>query len=120
VREAVANREKARFDLDNARRQAILDARQGYLGVLSGVARVGALEQAQVSSESQLKSTKLGLEVGVRTRVDVLNAEQQLFTTRRDLAVARYQTLVAGLQLKAASGILGEVDLGGIDGLLKD
>ncbi len=101
VREAVANREKARFDLDNARRQAILDARQGYLGVLSGVA-------------------KLGLEVGVRTRVDVLNAEQQLFTTRRDLAVARYQTLVAGLQLKAASGILGEADLGGIDGLLKD
>jgi outer membrane protein len=88
--------------------------------VLSGVARVGALEQAQVSSESQLKSTKLGLEVGVRTRVDVLNAEQQLFTTRRDLAVARYETLVAGLQLKAASGILGETDLGTIDGLLKD
>lgn len=119
VREALANLEKARFDLDNARRQGRLDARQGYLGVLSGDAQVRALEQALVSSEAQLKSTKLGLEVGVRTRVDVLNAQQQLFTTRRDLAAARYQTLVAGLQLKAAAGSLKAEDLKAVDALLK-
>jgi outer membrane protein len=119
VREALANLEKARFELDNARRQARLDARQGYLGVLSGDAQVRALEQALVSSEAQLKSTKLGLEVGVRTRVDVLNAQQQLFTTRRDLAAARYQTLVAGLQLKAAAGSLKAEDLKAVDALLK-
>jgi outer membrane protein len=119
VRESLALLEKARFDLDGARRQARLEARQGYLGVLSGNAQVKALEQALVSSEAQLRSTKLGLEVGVRTRVDVLNAQQQLFTTRRDLAAARYQTLVAGLQLKAAAGSLDAEDLKLIDALLK-
>ncbi len=118
VREAVALQEKSRFELDNARRQARLEARQGFLGVLSGDAQVRALEQALVSSEAQLKSTKLGLEVGVRTRVDVLNAQQQLFTARRDLAAARYQTLVAGLQLKAAAGSLDEADLKAVDALL--
>jgi outer membrane protein len=118
VREAVANQEKARYDLDEARRQSRLDARQGFLGVLSGDAQVRALEQALVSSEAQLRSTKLGLEVGVRTRVDVLNAQQQLFTTKRDLSAARYRTLLAGLQLKAAAGALREEDLAALDALL--
>ncbi len=120
VREAAANLERARFELDNARREAALQARQAYLGVVSGEARAKAMEQALVSNEAQLRSTKLGLEVGVRTRVDVLNAEQQRFTTLRDLAAARYQVLLAGLQLKAAAGQLGEDDLKAIDALLKD
>ncbi len=118
VREASANLEKARYELDNARRQATLDARQAYLGVISGDAQVAALEQALVSSEAQLRSTKLGLEVGVRTRVDVLNAQQQVYTTRKDLAAARYQTLIAGLTLKAAAGGLSEADLKALDALL--
>jgi len=119
IRQAVANREKARFELDNARRQSILNARQAYLGVVSGDAQVKALEQALVSSESQLKSTKLGLDVGVRTRVDVLNAQQLVYSTQRDLASARYQTLLTGLQLKAAAGTLGVNDLKALDALLK-
>jgi outer membrane protein len=117
-REAAANLERARYLLEDARRQARQNVRQGYLGVLSGNARVGALEQALVSSEAQLRSTKLGLEVGVRTRVDVLNAQQQVFGTRRDLAAARYQALLATLQLKAAAGILTETDLQAVDALL--
>jgi outer membrane protein len=119
VREAAANLERARNELENARRQAALEARQAYLGVVSGAARSKALEQALVSNEAQLKSTKLGLEVGVRTRVDVLNAEQQRYATLRDLYAARYQVLLAGLRLKAAAGILSEEDLNGIDALLK-
>lgn len=120
VREAVANQGKARYDLDEVRRQSRLDARQGYLGVYSGDAQVRALEQALVSSEAQLKSTKLGLEVGVRTRVDVLNAQQQLYTTKRDLSAARYKTLFSGLQLKGAAGSLGMDDLNALDALLKE
>jgi outer membrane protein len=119
VRQAIANQEKARYDLDNARRESTLNARQAFLGVVSGDAQVKALEQALVSSESQLKSTKLGLEVGVRTRVDVLNAQQLVYSTQRDLASARYQTLLAGLQLKAAAGTLGMDDLRALDALLK-
>ncbi len=119
VRQAVAQQEKSRYDLDSARRQSALTARQAYLGVVSGEAQVTALEQALVSSEAQLKSTKLGLEVGVRTRVDVLNAQQLVYSTQRDLAAARYQTLLAGLQLKSAAGILKMDDIRALDALLE-
>lgn len=120
VREAVANKERAGFDLDNATRQAELDARQAFLGVVSGEARVRALEQAVVSGEAQLKSTRLGQEVGVRTAVDVLNAQQLLFSARRDLASARYSSLISGLRLKAVSGGLTEADLQAVDALLRE
>jgi len=119
VREALALQEKARFDLDNARLAAALDARNAYLGVMSGDARARALAQAVVSSESQLQSTKLGLEVGVRTRVDVLNAQQQLYAAQRDLASARYDTILGGLALKAATATLSEADIRALDALLK-
>jgi len=119
VREAVANQEKARQDLEAAARDAGLSARQAYLNVESGVARVRALEQALVSSRAQLDSTKLGLSVGVRTNLDVLNAEQQVLSARRDLAGARYAWLLAGLSLKAAVGTLSPGDLAEIDRHLK-
>lgn len=119
IREAVANQEKAGFELESAQRQAALDARQAFLGVLSGDASVKALEQAVVSAETQLKSTRLGLEVGVRTAADVLNAQQLLYSTQRDLAAARYAALTSGLNLKAAAGTLAEADLAALDALLK-
>lgn len=118
VRQAAANREKAGYDLEDARRQAALDTRQAYLGVTSGNARVAALKQLVVSSKTQLDSTKLGREVGVRTSVDVLNSEQQLYTAERDLAAARYTTLMSGLNLKAAAGSLTDADLTALDALL--
>jgi outer membrane protein len=110
-REAAANFEKARQDLENARRSAVLSTRQSYLAVINGIAQVGALEQALVSSQSALDSNKLGYEVGVRINIDVLNAQQQLFSTRRDLAVARYNTITSHLRLKSAAGALREEDL---------
>ena len=118
VREAVANQEKARQDLEVATREASLQARQAWLNVSSGAARVQALEQALVSTKAQLASTKLGLQVGVRTNLDVLNAEQQVFSAQRDLAGARYAYLLAGLSLKAAAGTLSADDLQAIDKLL--
>jgi len=119
VREAIANQEKARQDLENASREASLQARQAWLNVNSGAARVRALEQALISSQAQLDSTKLGLQVGVRTSLDVLDAEQQVLSARRDLAGARYAYLLAGLALKAAAGTLNPADLGEIDQHLK-
>jgi len=118
VREALANFDKARADLENSRRQAALSARQSFLGVTNGMAQVRALEQAVTSSETALASNKLGYEVGVRINIDVLNAQQQLFSTRRDLALARYNTIVNGLRLKAAAGTLTEADLAAVDELL--
>ena len=111
-REAAANFEKSRQDLENARRSSALATRQSYLAVINGIAQVGALEQALVSSQSALDSNKLGYEVGVRINIDVLNAQQQLFSTRRDLALARYNTITSHLRLKSAAGSLREEDLG--------
>jgi outer membrane protein len=111
-REAEANRERARQELENARRTVATQTRQAYLGVVSGIARVKALQQAVVSSESVLEASKLGQEVGVRTNLDVLNAQQQLYATRRDLYQAQYNYLLGQLRLKAAVGTLGEEELG--------
>lgn len=111
VREALANEEKARQELENARRSAELAARSGYLGVTSGIAQIRALEAALVSSQSSLDSTILGREVGVRTQVDVLNAQQLLFSARRDLAQSRYNYIASQLRLESSVGDLNEDDL---------
>jgi outer membrane protein len=110
-REAAALSLKAKEDLENARRNSALATRQNFLAVNNGIAQIAALEQALVSSQSALDSNKLGYEVGVRINIDVLNAQQQLFSTRRDLAVARYNTITNHLRLKAAAGALREEDL---------
>ncbi len=118
VRETIALEDKARNDLEATRRQAALQARQAYLGVNSGMAQVKALEAAEVSSQSALESNKLGYQVGVRINIDVLNAQRQLYQTRTDLSRARYDTILNGLRLKAASGSLKEADLAAVNNLL--
>lgn len=111
IREAIANEDKARQELENAKRGAELATHQAFLGVTNGVAQVKALQAALISSQSSLDSTRLGLQVGVRTQVDVLNAQQQLSSTRRDLAQATYAYILSLLRLKAAVGKLAEDDL---------
>lgn len=118
VRESIALEDKARNDLETTRRNAALGARQAFLGVNSGLAQVKALEAAEVSSQSALDSNKLGYQVGVRINIDVLNAQRQLYSTRRDLSRARYDTIMNGLRLKAAAGSLREADLVPVNNLL--
>jgi outer membrane protein len=120
VREAVAGQERARQDLEAARRSVALQTRTAFLGVTSGLGQIKALRQAVDSTKLQLESTKLGQEVGVRTAVDVLNAEQQLAAAERDLAQAVYNTIVSQLKLKAAVGKLAEADLADINAFLKE
>src|SRR5258706_3070300 len=111
VREAVALTDKAEGELQNTQRTVAQAVRQQFLNVTSGISQVKALEQALTSTQSQLDSTILGRDVGVRTSVDVLNAQQQVFQTRRDLQQARYNYLISTLRLKAATGILAEADV---------
>ena len=115
IREAVANKQKAMDDLVAARRQAELDTRQGYLDLVSVVSQIKAYEQALASSQSQLDSTMLGYEVGVRTSVDVLNAQQQFFTAKRDLLQSRYAYLMNILSLKSAVGLLNDADIDAVN-----
>lgn len=118
VKEALASHERSLSDLETARRQAELAARQAFYGVNSGLAQIRALEAAEKSSQLALDSNLLGYQVGVRINIDVLNAQQQLFTTRRDLARARYDTLINSLRLKTTNGSLGESDIGTVNALL--
>ncbi|MGJ9417277.1 TolC family outer membrane protein [Massilia sp. CMS3.1] len=119
VRETIALEDRARNELETTRRTAALQARQAFTGVNSGLAQVKALQAAEVSSQSALESNKLGYQVGVRINIDVLNAQRQLYSTRTDLARARYNTILSGLRLKAASGSLREADLLPVNNLLQ-
>ncbi len=119
TREAAANTRAAEQMLEGARRDAAQSARQSYLNVTSGIAQIAAYRAAVISSRSSYESNKLGYDVGVRINIDVLNAEQQLYLARRDLARAWYDTLLAQLQLKFAVGTLDEDDVRQINALLQ-
>ncbi|HEX8012236.1 MAG TPA: TolC family outer membrane protein [Casimicrobiaceae bacterium] len=120
VRQAVANQEKARQDLEAGRRSAQLAAQNAFSGVTSGVAQVNALDQAVKSAQVSYDSTKLGLEVGVRTNLDVLNQQQQVFQTRFNLAQAYYNFVINELKLKQAVGTLSEADVEELNRALVD
>jgi outer membrane protein len=92
--------------------------RSAYFGVLWGKGQVKALEAAELSSQSALDANKLGYQVGVRINIDVLNAQSQLFQTKRDLAQARYNVLLGTLKLRQAAGSLSEDDVAAINRLL--
>jgi outer membrane protein len=118
VRETIVLEERSRNDLESARRTVTQTTRQAYATVQSSAAQVKALEAAEASSQLALEATQLGYRVGIRVNVDVLNAQSQLYQTKRDLARARYDLLLATLRLRQASGRLVPSDVLAIDRLL--
>ncbi len=118
VKETLALEDKARQDLEAARRDADQGTRTAFFGVQSGIAQVKALEAAEASSKLALEATQLGYRVGVRVNLDVLNAQTLLFQTQRDLAKARYDVLVRQLQLRQVAGTLKPDDLAAVNQLL--
>ncbi len=118
VKEAYALEDKARADYDGAKRTAAQATRSAYLGLLAGLSQVKAYEAAEASSQSALDANKLGYSVGVNINIDVLNAQSQLYQTKRDLAKARYDVLVTNLKLRQAAGTLTPADLQPINDLL--
>ena len=115
VREAIAQQENARQSLEAARRNALFNAQTGFAGVESSVASIKANAQAVRSAEVAYDSNKVGQEVGVRTNLDVLNTQQNVFTTRRDLASAYFNYLISVLRLKASAGTLNEQDMAALN-----
>jgi outer membrane protein len=118
IKETLQLEDKARNDLEAAKRSIAQATRTAYFGVLSGQGQVKALEAAEASSQSALDANKLGYQVGVRINIDVLNSQSQLFQTKRDLAKARYDVLVGGLRLRQANGTLKAEDLAPVNSLL--
>jgi len=105
--------------LEQARRQAHLSTRQAYLGVISGISQIKALNQAVISSETAQKATEAGFEVGTRTAVDVVASERATYQAKRDYARARYNYLIDTLRLKLAAGILSKEDMAQVNMWLK-
>lgn len=118
VKETLALVEQTRAERETALRSLVQGVRSAFYGVQSGQSQVKALEAAEASSQSALDANQLGYQVGVRINIDVLNAQSQLFQTKRDLAQARYNVLVGQLRLKQASGVLKPEDLQPINALL--
>jgi outer membrane protein len=118
VKETLSLEDKARSDLDVAKRSVAQTTRAAYFGVESGLGQVKALEAAEASSQSSLDATKLGYQVGVRINIDVLNAQTALFDTKAKLAKARYDVLLGGLKLRQANGSLKADDLNAVNALL--
>ena len=118
LRETLSLEEKARNDLEGARRSVAQATRTAYFGVLSGQGQVKALEAAEASSQSALDANKLGYQVGVRINIDVLNSQSQLYDTKAKLAKARYDVLLGGLKLRQANGSLKADDMQSVNALL--
>ncbi|ELX10619.1 type I secretion outer membrane protein TolC [Janthinobacterium sp. HH01] len=111
TRQAVANQEKAKADLQVQTDKVLLELRKDYDALMSSVARIGALKKSVASSELLIKATEQSVKGGVRINLDVLNATQQLYVNKRDLAQARYNYLLNTLRMRSAAGTLSEADV---------
>ena len=120
VREAVYLHRAAREQLQRITRETERQTRDAYLGVLSEMSRVEALEQAVKSSRTALEATQAGFDVGTRTIVDVLDSQFNLYRAITNFYQARYDYLMNVLRLKQAAGNLQIQDLEEIDQWLKE
>lgn len=111
VRQAVANLEKAKQQYEGRRREISQQIRKEFQNVAEGVLKVKALEQAERSADQAVFSNQKGFQAGTRSQVDILNAQQQRMNTRRDLAQARYQYLMARIRLQGLMNSLNEDEM---------
>ena len=111
TKEARALAEQAREELLNQQLTVSRDTRNLFQAVATDVVRVGARLKAIASSRSALEATETGYEVGTRNIVDVLQAQQRLFSSQFDYADSRYNYVVDLMQLKQSAGTLAEEDL---------
>jgi len=118
VRQAKATHAQYQAMYEGQKRVTEQQTRNAYLGVIAGAQRVKALKQAVLSNTTALDATETGMQVGTRTAVDVLNAQQLLYGSQRDYYKSRYEYLLSMLKLKSATGNLTVQDLNVIDNLL--
>mgnify|MGYP003703487377 CR=1 FL=1 len=104
VRQAVAEQVKAQEQLESARRDLGLQVGREYFGLCEGLAKLKALQQAELSARQLVISSRKSQQAGVRTVLDVLNAEHKLQGVLRDQAQARYQFVRAWVALSTLTG----------------
>jgi outer membrane protein len=111
VREAVAMRDKAQYELDQARRGVRASAKQALYAWKAGVAQQAAARQGVKFTSVALDAVQYGKGQDLKSEVDVLQARQQRDAVLRDMQKARYQMITSQLKLKASIGMLVDADL---------
>ena len=111
TRQAARQLSQAQYELDAQTAATLVDLRKQYNLNSSAAAKVRAYEMAVESASALVQATQKSVSAGERVNLDVLDAEQQLFSAKRDLAEARYAYLLARMQLKYYAGLLNEGDL---------
>lgn len=111
MRQAVANLEKAKQQYEARRREVSQLVRKEFQNVTEGILKVKALEQAEHSADQAVFSNQKGFQAGTRTLVNILDAQQQRMNVRRDLAMARYQYLMARVRLQGLMNSLNEDEI---------
>jgi protease secretion system outer membrane protein len=119
VREALARLEQYEDRFEEVRRDLGVRVHREFRGVTEGVAKVRALEQAVKSTEQLVVSSRRSFEAGARTRLDILNAEQQAGQARRDLAQARFTYLLSRVRLRALAGGMRPGNIEEVNGWLQ-
>jgi outer membrane protein len=108
----------ARENRINLTRNTITASRSLHMTVSSDVARVNARKQAIKSTQSALDATVAGYEVGTRNIVDVLNAQNAVFSAQRDYANSRYDYVLNSMRLKENAGTLSPEDIAALEAFL--
>lgn len=111
VRQSAAKLTQARLQAEEFRRNLVVKIRREHDSFVQSITKINALQNAEASAERVVQSTKKGIAAGVRSTIDLLQAEQQFFTVKRDLAQARYVHLISRLRLKALVGEVEDADL---------
>lgn len=102
--QAIANRDKAKADLDATRNRISIELRKQFNAVQTSLTKIAALQKSVSSASLLLEATRQSVKGGVRINLDVLSAEQQLVAAKRDLAQAKYNYLISFLKLRVAAG----------------
>ncbi len=118
VRQAIANRDVAADELEQQRRALVRNTRNAYQTLVAGISEVEARKAAVFSARSAYDASQVGLEVGTRTVLDVLNNQRTLFDAEREYALSRYNFLQNRLLLEQAAGSLEVADIQDINRLL--
>ncbi|WP_405046642.1 TolC family outer membrane protein [Pseudomonas sp. ML2-2023-6] len=120
TRQAARQLSQAQFELDAQTATTLVDLRKQYNLNSSAAAKVRAYEMAVESASALVQATQKSVSAGERVNLDVLDAKQQLFSAKRDLAEARYAYLLARVQLKYYAGLLSEGDLRQVAGYFQE
>ncbi|WP_191623905.1 TolC family protein, partial [Pseudomonas fluorescens] len=115
VRQASSNLAQVEYELEGKTRETLIELRRQFNACQSGVSKLRAYQKALISAEALVVSTRQSILGGERVNLDALNAEQQLYSTRRDLAQTRYDYLLAWTKLHFYAGTLGAQDLARVD-----